>query len=719
MKKLLAILLAAMVLCIGLTTVVSAADLLTLEVVFTSDYVYGSGNTTVTAEVRISGNPGATGYQIVLDVPEALTITKITNGEAAPFAMLLVTNPANGTIMYIAGLTGTETIKVDGVIATLEITIDESKLTKLDDVKIGFKSDTVIPGPSGDLTFDTKTTKETSEEKLSCIHPKNMIEAVGAEPAACTKDGSSGSEVCKFCGETVSASDVVPALGHDWDNGTVVEDSTCYKVGKSTYTCKRCGVTEDRDIPTKDHVKSTDYKHDETGHWFYCVNEGCGTMIGEKSAHTPDKDWHNEDVTVDGHYHVCTVCKAPVGTNEHVDDNADGECDVCHAALHEHVADTSKWLYDDEGHYHGCMAVEGCKAKLDKVAHDKAVDVTKEATCTEKGVKTTTCKVCDYKKTEDVEMLPHTADTEWHTENGSAKHWHVCAVCETKLDETEADHTYGEYTHNEKTHTHTCTACGAEETGDHKGGTATCSKKAVCEVCEAEYGDLDETNHADGVDEKEWETDGTNHWHVCKYCDEIVDVEAHKASKDYKHDGTGHWRYCTVCGERVGKVESHKASSEWKIDSTGHWHVCSDCGEKVDFNAHKNAVFTPRTEATSTADGCMAHWYCPDCGKYFYDVDGKIGAGPYDSEDEFVIKHKVGCEALGGHYLVCVPMGIDGHMYVCARNCGFIIPARHNFNASGVCPECSYTLPKSENNVEVVTPAESAKAVTVDEIVVD
>ena len=38
-----------------------------------------------------------------------------------------------------------------------------------------------------------------------------------------------------------------------------------------------------------------------------------------------------------------------------------------------------------------------------------------------------------------------------------------------------------------------CTRCGKD--CEHTGGTATCNKKAVCDICGAEYGDIDEYNH--------------------------------------------------------------------------------------------------------------------------------------------------------------------------------------------------------------------------------
>ena len=63
-------------------------------------------------------------------------------------------------------------------------------------------------------------------------------------------------------------------------------------------------------------------------------------------------------------------------------------------------------------------------------------------------------------------------------------------------------HTYGEWVSNgDGTHTRKCTVdgCTGSETKDCSGGTATCTEKAKCSVCGAEYGDLNPAHHANLV----------------------------------------------------------------------------------------------------------------------------------------------------------------------------------------------------------------------------
>ena len=61
-------------------------------------------------------------------------------------------------------------------------------------------------------------------------------------------------------------------------------------------------------------------------------------------------------------------------------------------------------------------------------------------------------------------------------------------------------HTYGEWVSNgDGTHTHKCTVdgCNGLETKECSGGKATCTEKAVCEVCGKAYGKPDPKNHTD------------------------------------------------------------------------------------------------------------------------------------------------------------------------------------------------------------------------------
>ena len=92
-------------------------------------------------------------------------------------------------------------------------------------------------------------------------------------------------------------------------------------------------------------------------------------------------------------------------------------------------------------------------------------------------------------------------------------------------------HTFGEWvSDNDGKHTRKCTVdgCDAFETENCSGGNATCTEKAVCDVCGKAYGEFDGTNHEGGV--QEWTTrTAFNHeqkWNCCGAV--IVASETHE-----------------------------------------------------------------------------------------------------------------------------------------------------------------------------------------------
>ena len=87
-------------------------------------------------------------------------------------------------------------------------------------------------------------------------------------------------------------------------------------------------------------------------------------------------------------------------------------------------------------------------------------------------------------------------------------------------------HTFGDWKANgDGTHSRECTVdgCKGVETMACSGGNATCTEKAICEICKEAYGELDPNNHADlmHIDSKAATEDGEGnieYWH-CGGCD--------------------------------------------------------------------------------------------------------------------------------------------------------------------------------------------------------
>jgi hypothetical protein len=142
-------------------------------------------------------------------------------------------------------------------------------------------------------------------------------------------------------------------------------------------------------------------------------------------------------------------------------------------------------------------------------------------------------------------------------------------------------HTFGEWvSDNDGTHTRRCTVdgCDAFETENCSGGNATCTEKAVCDVCGKAYGECDGTNHEGGV--QEWTTKTAfNHeqkWNCCGAV--IVASEAH----EWK-DGV-----CRECGYVCLHNDADKD------------HVCDYCEKTI--SAHEDAP----TEEIKKADTVTA-----------------------------------------------------------------------------------------------------------------
>lgn len=59
--------------------------------------------------------------------------------------------------------------------------------------------------------------------------------------ATCTVNGHTGGTVCERCGVTLDQGTVIPATGHNWNNGTIVEEAKVFSSGTKEYVCQTCG----------------------------------------------------------------------------------------------------------------------------------------------------------------------------------------------------------------------------------------------------------------------------------------------------------------------------------------------------------------------------------------------------------------------------------------------------------------------------------------------
>ena len=149
-------------------------------------------------------------------------------------------------------------------------------------------------------------------------------------------------------------------------------------------------------------------------------------------------------------------------------------------------------------------------------------------------------------------------------------------------------HTFGEWvSDNDGKHTRKCIVdgCDAFETENCSGGNATCTEKAVCDVCGKAYGEFDGTKHEGGV--QEWTTrTAFNHeqkWNCCGAV--IVASEAH----EWK-DGV-----CRECGyvclhndaDKDHICDYCKKTISEHVDKDKD-HICDYCKKTI--SAHEDAT---------------------------------------------------------------------------------------------------------------------------------
>ena len=221
------------------------------------------------------------------------------------------------------------------------------------------------------------------------------------------------------------------------------------------------------------------------------------------------------------------------------------------------------------------------------------------------------------------------------------------------------DHQSNDWESNETEHWQVCTCGAVFHKAEHSGGTATCTQRATCTVCGAEYGD------ALGHDfTTSWTHDDNEHWKQCSRCDEKDDVSPHTWDSGTVTTAptctkAGERTYtCTKCG--ATKIEpipatGHSWKSDWTSDATHHWHECANESCDVTDNAGKNGYaehsggkatctqnavceickasygsLDPNNHAdlkhidakaaTAAEEGNIAYWYCDGCKKYFSDA---------------------------------------------------------------------------------------------------
>ena len=186
-------------------------------------------------------------------------------------------------------------------------------------------------------------------------------------------------------------------------------------------------------------------------------------------------------------------------------------------------------------------------------------------------------------------------------------------------------HTFGEWVSDDDgKHTRKCTVdgCDAFETENCSGGNATCTEKAVCDVCGKAYGEFDGTNHEGGV--QEWTTRTPfNHeqkWNCCGAV--IVASEAHEWKDGVcrecgyvcLHNDTDKDHICDYCEKIISEHEDKDKN-----------HICDYCEKTISEHedADKNHICDYCEKTISEHEDKDKNHICDYCEKIISEHEDK------------------------------------------------------------------------------------------------
>lgn len=494
------------------------------------------------------------------------------------------------------------------------------------------------------------------------------------------EDGYTGDTYCKDCGKKLETGTVIPKLvekEHDYGEWVLDQAPTCKKYGARHRICKNC---EDREVDVLDKVDHS---------WELVSTTPATCTIGEIQHYKCSVCGETKDVTLSN----------PLG--EHSWDNGkvtkeatcteDGEktytCTVCNttktevipATGHQHkeVRNAKKATCTEDG-YTGDTYCTDCNTKLEsgtvinKLGHtwDNGV-ITKEATETEEGVKTYTCKTCGETKTEKIPVTSH------HWDQGTITKKATCTENGEKTyhcTDADCDKTYVE-TIPATGHQHTEVRDKKEVTCEEDGytGDTYCkdcgqliSKGAVVKATGHSW------NSGKVTEAATCKKEGTKTY-TCKNCGETKTESIPKTEHQWdngkvtkeatcKEEGSKTYT-CSICGDAKteaipkkdhtwdeGKVTKKATCTEDGLKV----YRCKNCGETkeeiLNATGHQHTEVRNEKKATCTEDGYSGDVYCKDCGELI-----KKGSATEKANHNWQLtkEEKVTCEKDGSKTYTC------------------------------------------------------------------
>ena len=282
----------------------------------------------------------------------------------------------------------------------------------------------------------------------------------------------------------LEAQKIIPATGHKWNTGEITKEATCEEKGEKTYTCANCGNTTTEEIPATGHTEVKDEAVEAT-----CEKDGltegshcsvCGKVLEEqKAVLATGHSWNAGEITKKAtceEVGVKTYTCANCGNTKTEDIPATGHTEVKDAAVE---ATCEKSGLTEGSHCSVCEKVLEAQKIIPATGHKwNTGEITKEATCEEKGEKTYTCANCGNTTTEEIPVTGHTEVKDKAVEatcekDGLTEGSH-CSVCKKVLKAQETipstGHKFGAWktTHpadvfSVEKQSRSCSECGKEE----------------------------------------------------------------------------------------------------------------------------------------------------------------------------------------------------------------------------------------------------------------
>ena len=269
---------------------------------------------------------------------------------------------------------------------------------------------------TGIKTYTCTVCKTTKTEEVPATGVHKNTELRNIKEATCTEEGYTGDTYCKDCGSKIASGQKISKIEHSWNSGIVTTPPTCVEHGVKTYTCNICQTTKTEELPATGNHQNTELRNTKeasctaegyTGD-IYCKDCGVKLQTGKtiaKKAHTWDAGVITTPATCTEKgvkTYTCTSCGG-TKTNE-LPSTGHKQKEV----RNKKAATCMQSGYTGDTYCKDCGKKLSSGKAIAKLAHkwDAGV-ITQEATCTEAGIKTYTCTVCESTRIEELPANGH------------------------------------------------------------------------------------------------------------------------------------------------------------------------------------------------------------------------------------------------------------------------------------------------------------------------